>query len=189
MPSALLLLFPVVATLLGAPPPEPERRTPAQVQAAKQFAFEGVGIGNSLAAFLEKYPAADLVEAESNGKAGVKCYRVKTLQSADAADYLFLDSVLYEITAFYTPARLTEMGGDTIPYKKLVQKLGPHDKNSPGVVRNGNEESFTAKWDFVDISRRLSFVATAKMSYVSCADTTKASQADQRKTEKAELGF
>lgn len=182
---ALCLLISVV----GRQELAADERTAAQTGAAKQFSFEGTGLATNLATFLEKYPGAELVELESNSKAGVKTYRVKNLQSADAADYAFLDDTLYSVTAFYTPARLKEMGGDTIPFKKLVQKLGPQDKSSPGIAKKDGEDTFTARWDFAEQYRRISFVAAAKMSYISFVDTRKAALADRRLTEKAELGF
>jgi hypothetical protein len=166
-----------------------EQRTRDQIQAAKEFSFEGITLGMSLENFLEKYPAARLQPDESNDKVGHKSYRVEALETADAAQYQFLDDVLFQVTAFYTPARLTEMGGATIPLRKLVQKLGKQDKNSPGISRIKGEETFSAKWDFADLNLRIRFVAGGKFSYISFADTKKAAAVGQRVTEKAEVGF
>lgn len=173
----------------AAKPPDAEPRTKLQIQAAREFAFEGVGLDTKLDAFLEKYPAAELQEAESDLKLGLKTYRVKELQTADEAEYSFLDQTLFRVTAFYHPERLKEMGGDTIPLRKLVQKLGKPDKNSPGIQRHAGEESYIAKWDFSDPRRRITFVATAKTTFVSFADTPTASLVKKRATDNAELGF
>lgn len=176
-------------TVHAGAPAKPVERTPAQVQAARQFTFEGVGLAMSRTAFLEKYPAAQPLEAQSNAKAGIQCYRLDKLQSADVADFLFLDDVLYEVTVFYTSTRLKEMGGETIPFKKLVQKLGPQDKDSPGISKKDGQNVFSARWSFSEIRTRINFMATGKMAYVSYRDTSRAGLADKRATAAAELGF
>ena len=189
--SSILTL--ILATSLVAAPPAPaakaDPRTNEQQQAAADFSFEGATLGMALKDFLEKYPKAEFGEQESNVKVGLKSYRVHELETADSARYVFLDDMLFQVTAFYTPARLKEMGGDTIPLRKLVQKLGKQDKNSPGIARQNGEESFTAKWDFPTQRRTIRFVAAQKMSYVSCVDTSKSGVANKRLTDMAELGF
>lgn len=190
----LCLIFTLLLTVpLSAAPPKPvprgEVRTAEQLQAAADFAFEGVTLGMPLEDFLAKYPRAEFGEDESNVKVGVKSYRVQALETADSARYVFLDDVLFQVTAFYTPERLKEMGGDTIPLRKLVQKFGKQDKNSPGVTRQNGEQTFTAKWDFPAQHRCIRFVAAQKMSYVSIVDTSKSGIAGKRETDNAELGF
>jgi hypothetical protein len=190
-----ILAVPVAA----APPPPPaaprtaaprgDARTAVQVQAAAEFTFESVSLGMSLKEFLEKYPKAELGEDESNDKVGLKSYRVNELETADSARYVFLDDVLIQMTAFYSPERLKEMGGETIPLRKLVQKFGKQDKNSPGVTRQDGEQTFTAKWDFAGPRRCIRFVAGQKMSYISIVDTSRSGIAGKRETENAELGF
>jgi len=188
-----LSLVPLFTFLLTGAPPSPgvraDQRTAEQIQAAADFTFEGVTLGMSLEAFLAKYPKAELGEDESNVKVGVKSYRVHELETADSARYVFLDDVLFQVSAFYSPERLKEMGGDTIPLRKLVQKFGKQDKNSPGVTRQNGEQTFTAKWDFPTQRRCIRFVAAQKISYVSAVDTSKSGIAGKRETDNAELGF
>lgn len=190
--NSFTLLVSLAALIAAGPTKDKDKgdvRTRAQVQAAREFAFEGVGLATDLKAFLDKYPTAERVVEEGMPDVGVKTYRVKELQTADSAQYVFLDDVLYQVTVFYEAERLKEMGGETIPLRKLVQKLGPQDKNSPGITRRSGEESFIAKWDFPDAKRRITFVATSQLTFVSIADIVKSQVVSQRITDKAELGF
>src|SRR5690349_16484610 len=71
------------------------------------FKFEGLPIGCSLEDFTKKYPQAKLDSSdELDRKAGVTCYTVEKLKSADRAQFFFLDGQLYQMEIEYGTKRI-----------------------------------------------------------------------------------
>jgi hypothetical protein len=172
----------------AAVPPGVDERTNEQMLAAKQFTFEGVALSCSLKDFLLKYPSAQLLGSESQANLGIKCYCVRALQSADMAQYTFLDDTLFEVTVVYTHEGLKKIGGEKVLLNRLTDKFGPPDRDfSAGRVVKDGEEVF--RWHLRGARRVFAYSYRPNLCLILFFDSSKNELANKRKAEKANVGF
>ena len=164
-------------------------RTNEQVLAAKQFTFEGVALSCSLKDFLRTYPSAQLWADETQPNVGIKCYRVLALQSADMAEFRFLDDSLFQVVAVYMPDRLKRIGGHNVLLARLAEKFGLPDHDSPGRSEENGQESFTFKWKFAEAQRGFAYRNDPNCCVILFWDSSKSDLAEKRRAEKANFGF
>jgi hypothetical protein len=89
------------------------------------FSFDGLTLPTCIVQLKEQYPAAKSDSLAMEEKAGLACYLVKNLQSADSARFSFFDGMLYQAQFSYQPARIAAQGGMPAVRRKLVSYFGP----------------------------------------------------------------
>ncbi|HEY2894906.1 MAG TPA: hypothetical protein VGJ16_11855, partial [Pirellulales bacterium] len=119
----------------------------------EDFKFEGLPLGCSLRQFLRQFPAAQTDRGpaaqtnrgdELDGKAGLTCYTVEKLNSADRAQFFFFDGRLYQIEIEYGAKRIDAQGGMEVLVRKLVSLFGNAD-NAYGNRRTWHQPTCTRR--------------------------------------------
>jgi hypothetical protein len=112
------------------------------------FKFEGLSVGCSLRQFMRTFPAAQVDRNdELDGKAGLTCYTVEKLNSADQAHFFFFDGRLYQMEIEYGAQRIDAQGGMEALVRKLVSLFGNAD-NAYGNRRTWHQPTCTRRADF-----------------------------------------
>jgi len=149
------------------------------------FKFEGLPIGCSLEDLTKKYPQAKLDNSDKlDRKAGLTCYTVEKLKSADRAQFFFLDGQLYQMEIEYGTKRIDAQGGMQALVRKLVKAFGDAD-NAYGNRRTWHQPTCNRRADFYtsNVGARLVMTDTSKSGLV------EARQKRTALTENVELGF
>lgn len=130
-------------------------------QTLTTFRFEGLSLGTNLKKFKEKFPAAKLDNDRLDEKAGLQCYTLATLKSADAAQFYFFDDKLYMIEIEYKNARIDKQGGMEAIVRTLVKKFG----NADNIYMNRRT------WHQPNAGRRADFYTSATGAQLVVTDT------------------
>ena len=115
-----------------------------QEMAARNFSYQGVGIGTTTEDFLKKFPTAQLEEADKTN--------VTPAYSAHESDgrqvkVEFFRGKVYVITVYFPPDMLSGIGGRSVFEKKLTDTFG----STPSY------EEKHCKWAFPKVNRRLMY--------------------------------
>lgn len=130
-------------------------------QTLTSFRFEGLSLGTSVKKFKEKFPAAKLDNDRLDEKAGLQCYTLANLKSADAAQFYFFQDKLYMIEIEYKNARIDKQGGMAAIVLTLVKKFG----NADNIYMNRRT------WHQPNAGRRADFYTSATGAQLVVTDT------------------
>jgi hypothetical protein len=151
----------------------------------EDFKFEGLPVGCSLEQFLRKFPAAQTDRGEEvDARAGLTCYTVDKLNSADRAQFFFFDGRLYQMEIEYRAKRIAAQGGMQALVRKLVKAFGDADN------AYGNRRT----WHQPTCSRRADFYTSPVGGRLAVTDTSLSRLVESRQkrtvlTGSVELGF
>lgn len=130
-------------------------------QTLASFRFEGLSLGTSVKKFKEKFPVAKLDNDRLDEKAGLQCYTLANLKSADAAQFYFFQDKLYMIEIEYKNARIDKQGGMEAIVRTLVKKFG----NADNIYMNRRT------WHQPNAGRRADFYTSATGAQLVVTDT------------------
>ena len=182
----------VLAILFSCPPVNGEDLTDAEI-AARDFTYQGVGIGTTLQEFKIRFPDARLVESDKSFMTSE--YSVRFEDSDDVPKFIiatFFRGKMYTISISFNCNMLPKIGGVSVVHKKMEDTFGLFEI-SPG------EPPF-CKWVFPRVHRivwyGIGFSADVladgtKLCLVSiyCGDTDIIKQVTAIKAQKLNLGF
>src|SRR5262249_34836648 len=116
--------------------------------------------------------------------AGLTCYTVENLKSADRVQFFFFDGRLYQMEIEYGAKRIDAQGGMEALVRKLVKAFGDAD-NAYGNRRTWHQPTCNPRADFYtsNVGARLVMTDTSKSKLV------EARQKRTALTENVELGF
>ncbi len=121
----------VLAILFSCPPVNGEDLTDAEI-AARDFTYQGVGIGTTLQEFKIRFPDARLIESDkSSMTSNYACHFV-----SKSVDFIFVDffrEKIYNIAILIPSKKLSEIGGRPVLEKKIVGTFGRPDTAKGGV--------------------------------------------------------
>jgi len=139
-------------------------------QTLTTFRFEGLSLGTGVKKFKEKFPAAKLDNDRLDKKAGLQCYTLANLKSADAAQFYFFEDKLYMIEIEYKNARIDKQGGMAAIIRTLVKKFGVADN----IYMNRRT------WHQPNAGRRADFYTSATGAQLVVTDTNLSAIIDAR---------
>jgi hypothetical protein len=149
------------------------------------FRFEGLPLSASLAEFKRRFPAAQVdTSDELDRKAGLTCYTLSDLKSADVAQFYFFGNRLYQIDIEYARDRIESKGGMEAVMRRLVGMFGNPDN------AYGNRRT----WQQPTCGRRADFYSSRDGGRLIVTDTNISArvEARQKRTaleENVQLGF
>jgi len=139
-------------------------------QTLTTFRFEGLSLGTDVKKFKEKFPAAKLDNDRLDKKAGLQCFTLANLKTADAAQFYFFEDKLYMIEVEYKNARIDKQGGMAAIVRTLVKKFGVADN----IYMNRRT------WHQPNAGRRADFYTSATGAQLVVTDTNLSAIIDAR---------
>lgn len=85
--------------------------TEEQIQAIKDFEFQGMKFGTDVQVFRQKFPNAELDSELSEPTKGIHVFNITGIKGTDLAILYFVDKSLYRIAILYSPETLSRVGG------------------------------------------------------------------------------
>ena len=149
-----------------------------------KFKFEGLSLSTTEDQFLRKFPSARPTDDQIDDAAGLQCYTVSDLKSADSAQFYFIGGKLYQIEIEYDLPRLEAQGGLEAVVRKIVKDFGRPD----GVL--GNRRT----WQQPNVGYRADFYTSRQAAQLVVTNTRYSALIDKRQKrtaleEDVELGF
>ncbi|MHB1037403.1 MAG: hypothetical protein ACYC35_22735 [Pirellulales bacterium] len=186
-----LTLLGFVAAVLCAVAASAGDYTPQQIRAAREFEVHGIRLGIPLADFLKRYAEARHIPEASDSRAGEIAYVRSNIQEGWYVTYLFFEDRLYLIVITYSEDDLRRMGGNDVPFLRLVERFGNPDEVRSAPDPSGKTTSLpTTFWEITAASRRIMYNRQDNgMVGVAIMDTTAAQALKKKKVADAKVGF
>jgi hypothetical protein len=106
------------------------KHTSEEINAIKQFAFQGISLGATLAQIKAKYPDISFVSDLSDNQASTAAWQHDGWTTDFTILFTLYNEHLYDIMIDYPDSMLEQMGGEEAIYNKLVDKYGHEDKDT-----------------------------------------------------------
>jgi hypothetical protein len=173
-------------------PTDQEKGLSDQEKAAKDFAFEKVKLGITLAEFKKRFPKATLNEDRRTGsdpKLKLVYYAADS-ESANACGYLFLDGKLFGMRIWYDVKTTDKMGGWIVILDKLKDKFGKVEDAHVTFVFEEKPLKVDATWSFPKVEREIHFwVGDDKATWIDVMDTKLVRELNARRKKVYKTGF
>ncbi len=178
----------VLAILFSCPPVNAEDLTDAEIT-ARDFTYQGVGIGTTLQEFKIRFPNATLNESDKSFM--TSRYSLIFEDSDGLAKFIlasFFREKMYKITIAFNCNYLSKIGGISVVHEKMVGRFG--------LYKISSEDPF-CEWVFPSVQRTIRYgietpvVNDTKLCFVAiyCWDTDIMKQVMAIKIRKLNLGF
>lgn len=175
----------VIAALMFVPFLSAEVRTAKEIAAVRAFNIEGVKLGMSKGEFLRLFPRAKDDRHGTNAAIGLTSLIVDRTAKTNGIDVRLLDGKVFDVFAFYSKEKLSDMGGVFALIKRLVAKLGKADADSPGKTEKG----LALLWNFDEIDVFFKLSQTPLATAINYTDMEKWEEMQLRKQKAADPGF
>jgi hypothetical protein len=156
--ACFVLLFPAAGVGFGG------QRTEGMIQAAKDFAFEGLAFRTSLAQFKKRHPEAQAAPG-SGGVPGVERFLIPS-KEAKAVLVGFCEGRLYEMRVDYAGGEVC----DEVLLGRFVKAFGKADAYSPGVITE-NPLEYQLIWNIRGADRLITMHRTRQRTRIHVLDT------------------
>jgi hypothetical protein len=111
--------------------PPKDKHTAAQNNAALDFAFEGVKIGDTFASVKKRFPKMEFNSKDSDTEKKLAAWDVfDGLKTADVAGFRFQNGRLYSIWITFGYSTTLKKADEKTIYQNLVSTFGPEDERS-----------------------------------------------------------
>jgi hypothetical protein len=178
---AIALSVLLVSSIQGA--------TKEQVEAIKNYAFQGTVLGTSLDDFKKKFPQAEVDEDESDAKNGKEVFWIEEVKGVDTVRFFFLDKKLYQVSFDYLPDTLNKIGTWTTLVERLTAKYGkPTEVLSDDDARAQELVAFYS-WNFVAANRFIELTVESNGALVEFTEMKTFAELINRLKKNAEVGF
>lgn len=117
-------------------------RTPEQIQAAKDWSFQGIKLGTSLTTVRQLWPG---LKKDKNAGTTDVYLSLTPNKGADGLQVTFVADRLVDMRIYYSADRLSKIGGIGTLAGRLRDLFGPADSNSPG-SKTGNASVWGELW-------------------------------------------
>jgi hypothetical protein len=165
----------IIITMCVCHPVNADDLTAAE-KAARNFAYETIGIGTSVKDFLKQFPGAQLVESDESAH-----YLKYAAKGNDGKLILveFFRGNAAMIMLMVERDIVTNIGGYAVLLEKMVDTFGTPSLSSNNVHA----------WDFPRINRRMALAQNDSGAAVQCRDKEAIAQMNQVKANNLNLGF
>ncbi len=164
----------VFAIILICSPLNAEELTKAEI-AAQDFSYQGIGIGTTLKDFKRRFPNAFLLSSDKSSMTSKYLSGI----GAPFMNVSFFRGKIYEITIILTSEKLSEIGGQSVLDKKLIDTFG-----APYVSKDN-----THGWKFPRVHRYVRYAVLDIGAAFSFCDSDVEEQVTAIKAKKLHLGF
>ena len=144
--------------------------------AARDFSFQGVGIGTTREDFLKKFPNAQL---QAEDKTNLTPNYLVALNGGQFLGGEFFEGRLYVLSISFPEDMLEGVGGKPVFERKLTDTFG----SSPSKVN----ESYC--WEFPNVSRRLAYSRDDSVTLLCLVDTAANERRISAQASKLDIGF